>query len=149
MEYLSIFNESNETTKNYKTKPTEDLTSLSIDDLIAILKNYRENKSKFVLKYQQEKLNNNPNYKKREISPNNKPGRKPQDITKMSREELLKAVEKIRNNSREGNNKYYHEVVKTDDELYTNFLNKCKKTTNTYYHKNKALSVSNNSISCF
>jgi hypothetical protein len=146
MENLSCINESN---KNYKTKPTEDLTLLSNEDLINILSNYRENKRRFVLKYQQEKLNSNPDYKKREISPNNKPGRKPLDITKMSREELLKAVEKIRNNSRTGNNKYYHEVVKTDDELYTNFLNKCKKTTNTYYHKTKALSVSNNSISCF
>ena len=35
-----------------------------------------------------------------------------------------------------------------DDELYTNFLIKCKKTTNTYYHKHKASSISNNSISC-
>ena len=146
---LSIVNESNENTKNYKTKPTEDLALLSNEDLINILSNYRENKRRFVLKYQQEKLNSNPNYKKREISPNNKPGRKPQDITKLSREELLTAVEKIRNNSREGNYKNYHEVVKTDDELYTNFLIKCKKTTNTYYHKHKASSISNNSISCF
>ena len=146
---LSIVNESNENTKNYKTKPTEDLTLLSNEDLINILSNYRENKRRFVLKYQQEKLNSNPNYKKREISPNNKPGRKPQDVTKLSREELLTAVEKIRNNSREGNYKNYHEVVKTDDELYTNFLIKCKKTTNTYYHKHKASSISNNSISCF
>ena len=30
----------------------------------------------------------------------------------MSREELLKAVEKIRNKSRIGNNKHYHEVIK-------------------------------------
>ena len=67
----------------------------------------------------------------------------------MNREELLMAVEKIRNSSREGNNKNYHEVIKQNDELYTNFLNKCKKTTNTYCHKNKALSTSNNSISCF
>ncbi len=96
---LSIVHESNEYTKNYASKPVENLTSLSIDDLIAILKNHRENKSEFVLKYQQEKINSNPNYKKREISPNNKPGRKPQHITKLSREELLKAVEKIQNNS--------------------------------------------------
>ncbi len=146
---LSIVNESNGNTKNYVTKPIEDLALLSNEDLINILSNYRENKRRFVLKYQQEKLNSNPNYKKREISPNNKPGRKPQDITKLSREELLTAVQKIRNNSREGNYKNYHEVVKTDDELYTNFLIKCKKTTNTYYHKHKASSISNNSISCF
>ena len=60
MKDLSYINGSNETTKNYITKPIEDLSALSIDDLIAILKNYSENKSKFVLKYQQEKLNSNP-----------------------------------------------------------------------------------------
>ena len=60
MKDLSYINESNETTKNYITKPIEDLSVLSIDDLIAILKNYRENKSKFVLRYKKEKLNSNP-----------------------------------------------------------------------------------------
>ena len=137
---LSIVNESNENTKNYIAKPIEDLTSLSIDDLIAILKNYRENKSKFVLKYQQEKLNSNPDYKKREISPNNKPGRKPQDISKMSREELLIAVEKIRNKSRIGNNKHYHEVIKPNENLYKPFINKI-----VCYNRNRV----SNSVACF
>ncbi len=44
------------------------------------------------MKYQQEKISSNPNYKKRDISPDNKPGRKPQDIYKMNREELITAI---------------------------------------------------------
>ena len=54
MKDLSIDNEINESNINYKTKPKEDLTLLSDEDLINILSNYRENKRRFFSKYQQE-----------------------------------------------------------------------------------------------
>ena len=150
MEYLSIFNESNETTKNYITKPIEDLNLYSIADLrneyIKIRERERSDAAKYHKKLVEERIKNDPNYvfksKPRKQSPNNL-------VDKLTKEELLEKIERYRNTRRKSNNKYYHEVVKTDDELYTNFLNKCKKSGNTYYYKNKNLSVSNNSISCF
>jgi hypothetical protein len=150
MEYLTIINDSNESTKNYVTKPIEDLTSLSIEDLRIEYRKIRERERSDAAKYHkkivEERIKNEPNYvfksKPRKQSPNN-------TVNTLTKEELLEKIDRYRNTRRKSNNKNYHEVVKQNDELYTNFLNKCKKTTNTYYHKNKALSVSNNSISCF
>ena len=58
----------------------------------------------------------------------------------MSREELLKAVEKIRNKSRIGNNKHYHEVIKPNENLYKPFINKI-----VCYNRNRV----SNSVACF
>jgi len=150
MEYLSIVNESNETTKNYKTKPTEDLNLYSIEDLrieyIKIRERERSDAAKYHKKIVEERIKNEPNYvfksKPRKTSPNNA-------VDTLTKDELIEKINRYRNTRRKSNNKNYHEVIKQNDELYNNFLNKCKKTTNTYYHKNKDLSVSNNSISCF
>ena len=147
---LSIVNESNENTKDYATKPIEDLNLSSIADLrneyIKIRERERSDAAKYHKKLVEERIKNDPNYvfksKPRKQSPNN-------SVDTLTKDELLEKINRYRNTRRKSNNKNYHEVIKPNDELYTNFLNKCKKTTNTYYHKNKALSVSNNSISCF
>ena len=48
---------------------------------------------------------------------------------------------KIIHRNRERAKEYYDNKIKTNPEKYKQFLEKCKKPSNDYYHKNKNLSV--------
>ena len=122
MEYLSIVNESNKTTKNYITKPIEDLSALSIEELrieyMKIRDKERNDAAKYHRRIIEERNKNDPNFiyksKPRKQSPNNK-------VDTLTKEQLLDKINKYRALHRKSNYKNYHEVVKTNDELYTIF----------------------------
>ena len=112
MEYLSIVNESNETTKNYITKPIEDLSALSIEDLrieyMKIRERERSDAAKYHKKLAEERIKNDPNYvfksKPRKQSPNNA-------VDILTKEELLEKIDRYRNTRRKSNNKNYSDIL--------------------------------------
>ena len=56
-------------------------------------------------------------------------------------EEAAEYIEFLRIRNRERAKALYDNKIKTDPEKYKQFLEKCKKPSNDYYHKNKNLSV--------
>jgi preprotein translocase subunit Sss1 len=56
-------------------------------------------------------------------------------------EEAAEYVEELRRRNRERAKAHYDNKIKTDPERYQKFLQKCKKPSNDYYHKNKNLYV--------
>ena len=56
-------------------------------------------------------------------------------------EEAAEYVEELRRRNRERSKAHYDNKIKTDPEKYQQFLQKCKKPSNDYYHKNKNLYV--------
>ena len=61
-------------------------------------------------------------------------GRKRLDVKAMSEEERLEYIERKRELNRNHVKKHYYEVIKSDPERYQQFLEKCKKHNNVYYH---------------
>ena len=56
-------------------------------------------------------------------------------------EEAQQYLEELRRRNRERAKHFYDNKIKTDPEKYKQFLEKCKKPSNDYYHKNKNLTV--------
>ena len=56
-------------------------------------------------------------------------------------EEAAEYIEFLRRRNRERAKEFYDNKIKTDPEKYKQFLEKCKKPSNDYYHKNKNLTV--------
>ena len=56
-------------------------------------------------------------------------------------EEAAEYIEFLRRRNRERAKEFYDNKIKTNPEKYKQFLEKCKKPSNDYYHKNKNLSV--------
>jgi preprotein translocase subunit Sss1 len=56
-------------------------------------------------------------------------------------EEAAEYVEELRRRNRERAKAHYDNKIKTDPEKYQQFLQKCKKPNNDFYHKNKNLYV--------
>ena len=54
-------------------------------------------------------------------------------------EEAAEYIEFLRRRNRERAKEFYDNKIKTDPEKYKQFLEKCKKPSNDYYHKNKNL----------
>ena len=52
-------------------------------------------------------------------------------------EEAQQYLEELRRRNRERAKHFYDNKIKTDPEKYKQFLEKCKKPSNDYYHKNK------------
>ena len=58
-------------------------------------------------------------------------------------EQAAEYLEELRRRNRERAKYFYDHKIKTDTEKYKQFLEKCKKPSNDYYHKNKNLTVEN------
>lgn len=58
-----------------------------------------------------------------------------------SNEEAIAYIEEIRQKNRDRAKKHYNETIKSSPENYQKFLDKCKRASNTFYHKNKTISV--------
>ena len=56
-------------------------------------------------------------------------------------EQAAEYLEELRRRNRERAKYFYDNKIKTDPEKYKQFLEKCKKPSNYYYHKNKNLTV--------
>ena len=56
-------------------------------------------------------------------------------------EEAAEYIEFLRRRNRERTKEFYDKKIKTDPEKYKQFLEKCKKPSNDYYHKTKNLTV--------
>ena len=56
-------------------------------------------------------------------------------------EEAAEYLEELRRHYRERAKAHYDNKIKTDPEKYQQFLQKCKKPNNDFYHKNKNLYV--------
>jgi preprotein translocase subunit Sss1 len=56
-------------------------------------------------------------------------------------EQAAEYLEVLRRRNRERAKYFYDNKIKTDPEKYKQFLEKCKKPSNDYYHKNKNLTV--------
>ena len=64
------------------------------------------------------------------------------EISQMSHEEVIAYAERIKQQNRDRQNKYYQNTIKNDPEKYKRFLEKCKKNNSKYYHSNN-MSLSN------
>ena len=56
-------------------------------------------------------------------------------------EEAAEYIEFLRRRNRERAKEFYDKKIKTDPEKYKQFLEKCRKPSSDYYHKNKNLYV--------
>jgi preprotein translocase subunit Sss1 len=56
-------------------------------------------------------------------------------------EQAAEYLEELRRRNRERAKYFYDNKIKTDPEKYKQFLEKCKKPNNDFYHKNKNLTV--------
>ena len=56
-------------------------------------------------------------------------------------EQATEYLEELRRRNRERAKYFYDNKIKTDPEKYKQFLEKCKKPSNDFYHKNKNLTV--------
>ena len=56
-------------------------------------------------------------------------------------EQAAEYLEELRRRNRERAKYFYDNKIKTDPEKYKQFLEKCKKPSNDFYHKNKNLTV--------
>ena len=56
-------------------------------------------------------------------------------------EEAENYIEELRRRNRERAKIFYENKIKTNPEKYQQFLNKCKKHNNEYYHTHKNLTV--------
>jgi len=52
-------------------------------------------------------------------------------------EQAAEYLEELRRRNRERAKYFYDNKIKTDPEKYKQFLEKCKKPSNDFYHKNK------------
>lgn len=56
-------------------------------------------------------------------------------------EQAAEYLEELRRRNRERAKYFYDNKIKTDPEKYKQFLEKCKKPNNDFYHKNQNLTV--------
>ena len=56
-------------------------------------------------------------------------------------EQAAEYLEELRRRNRERAKYFYDNKIKTDPEKYKQFLEKCKKPSNDFYHKTKNLTV--------
>lgn len=56
-------------------------------------------------------------------------------------EDAANYLEELRRRNRERAKQFYDNKIKADPEKYKDFLNKCKKHNNNYYHTHKNLTV--------
>ena len=80
----------------------------------------RNDAAKYHKNIVEERMKHDPNYifksKPRKQSPNN-------IVDTLTKEQLIDKIFNYRNTRRKSNNRNYHEAIKQNDELYTNFLN--------------------------
>ena len=63
------------------------------------------------------------------------------DISEMTHEEVIAYAEKVKQQTRDRVNRYYHNTVKNDPVKYANFLQKCKKNNKTYYDSKQIIEI--------
>ena len=60
------------------------------------------------------------------------------EISQMSHEEVIAYAERVKQQNRDRQNKYYQNTVKNDPEKYQRFLKKCAKNNSTYSYSKGA-----------